>query len=195
MFSTLGQIFSSQPLTRRPESTDAHLFIRKQESEGRKNSNNNSTEQGEDNQQMPDADYATVSVKALRLFLLNYLKQDDELETSAAQTMRSNDNDIRKSSKNKMQDYGGGYAAHAAGRYAHAAKTAENWPSMYKGRTPEKSLSYDDISLINCALDDLKFLADKGIEFITVTKADSFLQSIAQSVVEARSKLQEGHDP
>lgn len=180
MFSTLGNIFSIKP--RQAESTDARLGIRRHEPE---------QEQGRKKQKTEDSDTffnaedeATVSIEALRIFLENFLKSQQEPEKTATPASQAPAAEIPGQAPHIS-----GEASQAASAYQTTAQSNKKY--MPPVATTEESaqgplLQAHEIRTIHVLLNDLADLSTKNIEYLRIERSDSFLNSLVAAVQKAR---------
>ncbi len=188
MFSTFGNIFVTRP--RHAETTDTRQGIRRhdpdQESRRKKG-------EGETSDALFDTDdSATVTVEALRIFLENFLKSLDvkkpeNARTNPAVAEPQTSPEIPTSPAQPVD----GEAAKAAGVYQHVAQKVDRTAappapeSMETAPSADMLLAASDIRAIHKLLEDLKLLAARGIDYLTIERSDSFLNSLIAAVAKA----------
>ncbi|MBI4031662.1 MAG: hypothetical protein HY370_08280 [Proteobacteria bacterium] len=182
MFSKLDAIFRALP--RQAESTDARLGIRRDEEreEGRKN---------KEHEEKPDEtdlwqDSTVVSVAALRAFLENLA---GEAVIPATQPAESGGEDAAVSS-GPATSAPLSPAAHAAQTYKSAARRAgsDAPPAAVQSEPPTAgvNLSLEEVRAMHALVDDLAFLAEKGVLKLNIPRGESFLKSIMDAVALAK---------
>jgi hypothetical protein len=175
MFSSFGNIFSSiKP--RQTEAADTRLNIRHHDPEqqgkhGKKNERETPLPETMDN--------ATVSVEALRLFLINFLR---ELEHEAGEhkTISAQTPDPAAPLRTEPDTA----AARAASAYrASVIKTHDTAPPEIHERPLHAS---PNISAVHKLITDLSRLSATGIEELTIERGQTFLDSLITAVKNAQ---------
>ncbi len=187
MFSQLGPLFKT--VLRQTEKSDARLEIKRDEKQdqGKKQE----FESSEEEASFLWDDSTGVSVEALKAFLIEFLKTkngDSDEETDLASEAAA----IQPQSP-KIQPVNN-IAAKAVKAYASiAAQTAP--PALIQTvEAPENEtdlsalLEADEIRTIHVLIHELDLLARRGIENLTIEKADTFLESLVQAVRLEKSK-------
>lgn len=179
MFSSFSNIFFNKP--RETESTDARLGIRQHEID--KDGGRKKEKEDTDQLHFNTEDSATVTVEALRVFLENFLKSLEQQDKNKPQTTA-----ISTPDKSPAVT---GESARAAGAYQNAARTSpatteiQQQPAEEIVVTPIESLPSEDIRKIHALLANLTILVEKKIEYITIERSDSFLNSLTEAVEKA----------
>lgn len=126
----------------------------------------------------------TVSVQALTLFLNKFLKElSDKPKQGFNATSLPDNEETPNSQENKPPT--SGPAAQAASAYQHSAQSQQQTSilgDINENNADLISLDGSEIRIIHGLLKDLKFLSDKGIEYIHIERASSFLQSLINAV-------------
>ncbi len=188
MFSQLGPLFKT--VLRQAESADTRLAIRRDEKQD--------PERKQDFDQPPEEessfweDSTSVSVEALRTFLIEFLKtrgNDDgpatkpQAQTPVTPTAPPPGTNVSPRAAQAMKAYG-----------AMAAQTHEPPPETPYDPAPDESsyeaesgdladlLAADELRTIHRLIHELDLLARRGITMLTIEKADTFLESLVAAV-------------
>lgn len=191
MFSQLGPLFKTT--FRHAESNDTRQAIphderdkgrRKREEEEQKDSN--ASDLWEDNM--------TVTVGALRTFLINFLKTLPGAEDSAiAQQNPAEKISIRPKERKRPTSTKNARAVRAY--QSMAEKAQESAPAPPPEKTSDRIeptadlLESKELRDIHTLIDDLDNLAQKGVHDLQILKADSFLESLKNAVLAEKSKI------
>lgn len=180
MFSGLVNILSTRP--RYAENADTRLEIKRHDPEQERRQKEK--QEQEEKIGFDTYDNAVVSVESLRVFLQNFLQS--VLDKSPASTMPSDT--AAPVSPNipdaPMPHPHAAEASHAASVYKTAAKTAR--PRMVTPEeAPQSIIDNDEIRMIYKLLNDTAVLRQRGVEFLTIERDDTFLQSLAAAVQKA----------
>ena len=174
MFSSFGNIFIQKP--RQTEAADTRLNIRhhdpeQQSKHGKKNERETA---------LPETmDSATVSVEALRLFLINFLREL-EYEAGEQKTINTQSPDPA----DHMRAESGTAAARAASAYRAAAIKTHDTPPPEIHEHPLYASS--KISAVHKLITDLSRLSATGIEELTIERGETFLDSLVTAVKNAQ---------
>jgi hypothetical protein len=191
MFSALGSLFITRP--REAESADARLEIRRHdpEHERRKPKKHDRNEA----QIFGDDDIATVSVAALSVFLSNFLDQAiAQHNTAEASGERIDVPNTAATPQTERPERPGprparseqaARAMNAYGTTAHATEKAAAQQPPHQTNS-ESALSAEDTRTIHVLLRDLQILSENKIEFLTIERSGSFLQSLVHAVEKAK---------
>lgn len=174
MFSNLGNIQLHKP--RQAETADTRLGIGRHE----KDAHQNKSGKDKDEDFFDQEDSTTVSIEALRVFLLNFLKSQQEAESkeSAPQINTAVASPAPSSE-----------AAQAAGAYAATAKANERTEISAEETATQEMLSTEDTRRMLALLETLKFLEQNGVEFLAIERGESFLSSLINAAEKAKSAL------
>ncbi|MGB4107484.1 MAG: hypothetical protein WBK55_06785 [Alphaproteobacteria bacterium] len=183
MFSNFGSIFNIRP--RHAENTDARLDIRRHDPDQERRRKKDSEVQN--NPGFETDDNATVTVEALRVFLLNFLESLQAPATGAATSAK-----ISPEAETHVPEtpaHTDGEAAKAADAYRHAAQKKHHAPVTPPPAqaAPAIELAADDVRAIHRLLADLGPLAERGIEYLTIERGKSFLASLTAAVEKAKN--------
>lgn len=174
MFSSFGNIFSIKP--RQAEAADTRLNIphHDHEQQGRHG------KKGEREAPLPETmDNATVSVEALRLFLMNFLRELEH-ETGEHKNISAQSPDSATVTHAAPDTA----AARAASAYrASAIKTHDTAPPEIHERPLYDS---PNISAVHKLITDLARLSATGIEELTIERGQTFLDSLIAAVQNAQ---------
>lgn len=187
MFSQLGPLFKTT--LRQAESADARLEIRRDEKQehGRKND----YEDSQDDTSALWEDSATVSVEALRTFLIEFLK------TRGLETSTVNDASAENTMPQLTPEYrppANSTAARAVKAYAASSTSTPSYvpqpPAEEKAETVDLAslLRGDELRTIHVLIAELDQLARRGVTLLTIEKADSFLESLVAAVTAEKAR-------
>lgn len=190
MFTALRNIFTRPP--RQAESSDTRQEIRRQDpdQQRRKPKNNDRNEA----KIFGDYDEATVSVKALRLFLKNLLKSAGaNPQVGSSQKKETPVPPARPSpSPEQRAPEAESPAARAAGVY-EAASRKEHSGGFSIDDTPAAPpaesvpLKSEEMRTIHALLADLQILSEKKVEYLRIERSETFLDSLVQAVEKAKA--------
>lgn len=190
MFSQLGPLFKTT--LRQAESTDARLEIRREdkENDGKKKDEDQSAE----DTSLLWEDSTSVSVEALRTFLIEFLKSRGDNVPEANVSATQNTSIMANLTPESRPP-----ASPAAAR-ALKAYTSNPGHNIYippASVEPEPSgesmdlvdlLKADELRTMHALISELDLLARKGVQTLIIEKADSFLESLVQAVRLEKSK-------
>ena len=180
MFSTLGNIFSIKP--RQAESTDTRLGIRRHEPEQEQGRKKQKADEG--TEFFNTEDEATVSIEALKIFLENFLKSQQEPEKTARPVSQA------ATAETPVQtSHASGEASQAANAYQATAQTNKKSapPTASTEESPQgPTLQAHEIRTIHTLLNDLSELSARNIEYLRIERSDSFLNSLVAAVEKTR---------
>ncbi len=185
MFSSLGPLFKT--IFRQAEAADTRLGIRRDEKrDGRKRPDFDLTD--DDHSLWEDS--TDVSIPALRLFLQNFVTgQDGSTQTSPSAPASTPQAEIKTSTPaSPPPAIMPGATAKAISAYqtmgqrsAGYASPAPTFPTV-QVTSDVDMLSASDIRIIYQLLDDLEKLSARGYETLSIGRANSFLESLANAV-------------
>jgi len=179
---------------RQTESTDTRQAIQRHDPDQGKNRGKKDKEQEEDLFDMDDQ--ATVSISALRTFLGNFL-YNSEAQKRTQNTDNTEDsgheNHRKETSEPKEQEIRKPVSEQAA-RAANAYQTMANRTdrraaprqSVDASEAEKLGLSAADTRALHQLLDDLRELSNRGMEYISIERGDSFLESLLSAVEKAK---------
>lgn len=181
MFSQLGPLFKTT--LRQAESADTRLEIRRDEKQGQ--GRKNDYEDSQDDTSALWEDSATVSVEALRTFLMEFLKTRG-LETPSV-TGEMAENTLPPLTP-EYRPPANSTAARAVKAYAASSSSTPSYvpqpPAEEKTETVDLAslLRADELRTIHVLIAELDQLARRGVTLLTIEKADSFLESLVTAV-------------
>lgn len=183
MFSQLGPLFKTT-LLREAERTDARLEIRRHEQDEQSRKEHDSQDEQEGSFLWDDS--TEVSVEALKSFLLEFLSSKTQTQTGGkgAAPRTQHASDVERTPANPIAERAikayGVSAAHAA-------------PPTIEVTEPEDSTQQDpedvgseDIRNMHGLIADLDVLSRRGVQTLTIEKADSFLEALILAVRAAK---------
>ncbi len=187
MFSSLGPLFKT--IFRQAEAADTRLGIRREEKrEGRKRPD---LEPSDDNNTLWE-DSTDVSIPALRLFLQNFVTgQDGSAQTVTSAPLPGSHAEVKTAPAPASLP-----GAPVPGTTAKAISAYQTMGQRSPGYTPPAppaapaaqvisdvdTLSASEVRVIYQLLDDLEKLSAQGYETLSIGRANSFLESLANAV-------------
>lgn len=191
MFSQLGPLFKTT--LRQAEQADTRLQIRREEKENQ--GKKQDFEETADDTSALWEDSTEVSVGALRTFLVEFLKSRGDSAPEIAETGDENTS-IMNSLTPETRPPASNVAARAV--KAYSSMQAQNYgPPPVPAPPPEAPreevdlvslLAADELRTIHVLIAELDILARKGVQTLTIEKADSFLQALVEAVRLEKSK-------
>jgi hypothetical protein len=183
MFSQLGPLFKTT--FRQAESSDARQKIPHEERD------NPSKKQNEDHKKDTSSnlweDNTSVSIEALRAFLINFLTTMPEAQNATIKARHTKEEELsqrppesKRPTSTKNARAVRAYQSMAAQSYAAAPP-----PTPKKSGTVEPTadlLESKELRDIYKLIDDLDILAQKGIVMLNIQKASSFVESLKNAV-------------
>lgn len=186
MFSQLGPLFKTH--LRQAEKSDTRLEIRREEKQdqGKKNESEEQDDAGSGLWE----DSTAVSVEALKAFLVEFLKTrgDDVPEASGT------------GQPIEYQDITPEYRPPASNRAAMAVKAyssmaAQVAPPPPPPEPPEAEaidlvslLAADEVRTMHVLISELEALSRRGVQTLTIEKADTFLEALVLAVRAEKQK-------
>lgn len=195
MFSQLGPLFKTQ--FRHTESNDTRQNIPHEEYDAAQGRDQNEAEKKE----APKwEDEASVSIIALRAFLIDFLKtlpgaENLEFETKQidkAQSARPKESRRPTNTNNaKAVRAYQTMAKHAVPDEVEEKEASEDTGSIARKKTPDvpdniESKEYRDIYML---IQDLDVLSDKGVQELFIYKSETFVESLKAAVTLEKSRL------
>jgi hypothetical protein len=191
VFSQLGPLFKTT--LRQAEQADTRLQIRREDKEdqGKKQE---FEETAEDTSALWE-DSTEVSVGALRTFLTEFLKSRGDTTAEADPTQPENSSIMSGLTPESRPP-----ATNAAARAvkAYGSMQAQNYgPPPTPVPTPEPEaqevdlvslLAADELRTIHVLIAELDILARKGVQTLTIEKADTFLEALVAAVRAEKAK-------
>lgn len=184
MFSELGPLFKTT--FRQAESNDTRQKIPHEERDHPNKNKNNDTKQESDDDLWQDS--TTVSLEALRNFLINFMAtlpgaQETDIPLTKEETPKTQQ---RPKEKNRPTSTHNAKAVRAYQSMA-AHNERQNTAKRETEPTYRKPPSADQIENrelrdIYQLIDNLDYLANKGVQDITILKSGNFLESLQASI-------------
>lgn len=182
MFSRLDSLFSTQ--IRQAEALDTRQAIRRHEEQGERRRERGDHEDNDSD--LWQDDRATVSVRALTAFLEQLIAAAGAApadNASAGMGLPPVHTPEKPESKPVSE-----HAARAAQAYQKTLSAARDAiPAAPAASMPVINLQPEEVRIIHGLIADLRILADRNIEVLTLAKSDSFLQSLVLAVQAAKS--------
>jgi len=198
MFTNLQNILNVLP--RHAEHTDARQDIRRQDPDN-PSGGRDEAEADTDDFVMQD-DHAVVSVAALKVFLENFLRtQQDQAQAEivagpAEVTQAVSDLEERPAEQGDsslqeddiVPDVPREQTVRAVRAYQHTAEATQGprFDTADSGNS-EALLGGEDVRVIHQLLTDIQALQGQRVEYLKIEKADTFLQSLVAAVAAASS--------
>ncbi len=187
MFSQLGALFKTT--LRQAEQADARLQIRREEKEnpGKKQ---DFEEEPVDTSALWE-DSTQVSVEALRTFLVEFLKGRGESPPEEITTPVDENTSIMSGLTPEYRPPVTNRAARAVKAYSSMQVQNYGLPPAPPPPVPEETtedvdlvslLKADELRTIHVLIAELDLLARRGIQTLTIEKADTFLESLVLAV-------------
>lgn len=191
MFSRLGPLFKTT--FRQAESNDTRLAIPHDEREKgrRKEDEETNKETGQD----PWEDSASVTVDALRAFLINFLKTvpGAEDEASLAGLKENETLSTRPPEQKRPTNTQNAKAVRAYQSMAEKTKKttipSSKKPASEKIEPTADLLQSQELRDIYQLIDDLEELEQKGLQILKIEKAETFIDGMKNAVRLEKSKL------
>lgn len=184
MFSQLGPLFKTT--LRQAESSDSRMAIRRDERQDQEKGQEYEDKLEDENSLWEDT--TTVSVEALKAFLVEFLKSKGEEQLASADNAKSPAAEIYQP---KPLEPANPMAARAIKAYASHTLPEEPQPLPQ----PEQNagnlvdlLRSDELRTIHQLITELEVLSRKGTTFLTIEKADSFLEALVRAVEIEKSR-------
>ncbi len=183
MFSQLGPLFKTS--LRQAESADARLEIRRDEKQDQGKKQDFGNEQDDTSALWEDS--TTVSVEALRAFLTEFLKGRGDDVPNASMPVPDDTDPMALTPEYRAP--ANSTAARAV--KAYAATAGSSHPAVPEAQQQETAqenvdlvnlLKADELRTIHVLIAELDALARKGTQFLTIEKADTFLESLVAAV-------------
>ena len=190
MFSQLGPLFRTT--FRQAESNDTRQAIPHDERDkGRKK-----REEEEKEEKSVDIwdDNTTVTVEALRAFLINFLKTIPGGEDVATATDTPHSLPARPPENKRPTSTANARAVRAYQSMAEKTQDSHAPPPKKSATTNDRTeptadlLESQELRDIHSLIDDLDMLAQKGVQQLRILRADSFLESLKNAVLIEKSK-------
>lgn len=185
MFSQLGPLFKTH--LRQAEKSDARLEIRRDEKQehGKKQEFEEPDTGGGDLWE----DSTAVSVEALKAFLIQFLKSrgDDVPEASAvpeASEILTQTPEYRPPVNNRAAQAVRAYSSMAAQHGAMPPPPPPSPPETEKAQSVDlvSLLAADEVRTMHVLITELDALSRRGVQTLTIEKADTFLEALVLAV-------------
>lgn len=194
MFSQLGPLFKT--VLRQAESADTRLAIRRDEKhdQGRKQDFDSPS----DDTSALWEDSTSVSVAALRTFLVEFLKTRGEALTEEETALSAAAIEQHRTKDAVPPPALSARAARAAKAYGAAAShpTVTDMPETDEAETAEEPdinladlLAADELRTIHRLIHELDILERRGVNMLLIEKAETFLQALVAAVQTEKDKL------
>lgn len=183
MFSQLGPLFKT--VFRNTEHADARLEIRRDEKrDGRRKAE--FEDSAEDNSLWEDS--TDVSVEGLKIFLNNFVRGIDGNETSSPQENASAPENVPATPVHL--EPANTTTARAIGAYQSMAQKSGTAPPPVipaeKTSADVDLLHAQDVRVIYKLIEDLEIISSRGVQTLTIQRANTFLESLANAVALAK---------
>ena len=188
MFSQLGPLFKTT--FRQAESNDTRQAIPHEERDQQRR-----RRQEEEKEEKTDIweDNTSVTVEALRAFLINFLKTIPGIEDNPILNQENTDDALptRPPESRRPTNTKNAKAVRAYQSMAEKSTTARPPPKPTSDKIEPTAdlLESKELRDIYTLIDDLDVLARKGIQVLHIEKADSFIESLKQAVHSVKSKI------
>ena len=183
MFSQLGPLFKTH--LRQAEKSDARLEIRRDErqDQGRKQESEDRSEESSGLWE----DSTEVSVGALKAFLVEFLKsRGDEVpeapEPAADEAAAPITPEYRPPANTRTAQAMKAYGAMAAQAPSPPPSEPQEAEDSAKDVDLVSLLRADEVRTIHVLIGELDMLSRKGVQTLTIDKADTFLEALVQAV-------------
>lgn len=189
MFSQLGPLFKTT--FRQAESNDTRQSIPHEERDEQRR-RHEETEK-EDKKDMWEDD-TSVTIPALRTFLMNFLKTMPGMEDMLSQPAEVEKKPLsgRPPEPTRPTNTRNAKAVRAYQSMAEKATPSAPLETAQPDKRPEPTadlLQSKELRDIYALIDDLELLDRRGIKLLHIRKADSFIESLKQAVVLEKSKI------
>lgn len=191
MFSQLGSIFKTH--LRQAEKSDTRLEIRRDEKQdqGKKQE----FETADEDTSALWEDSTTVSVEALKSFLVEFLKSRGD-EVPEAQAPVAGDADYSSLTPEYRPPVN---TRTARAVKAYSSMAAQTSPSVLPPEPPETNaseqvdlvslLAADEVRTMHLLISELDALTRRGVTTLTIEKADTFLEALVLAVRAEKQKI------
>lgn len=189
MFSQLGPLFKTT--FRQAEANDTRQNIPHDEID--KGRRKREEEEAKENEQPKWEDQTTVSVTSLRAFLINFLGTMPEAKDMALPTQPTTKNAEYQRPHETTRPTNTKNAKAVRAYQSMAAQSKEHTKSQPPPKTPRAVANKDAIQSkelrdIYQLIDDLDAIAARGIDELTILKADTFVEALKNAVQHVKSR-------
>lgn len=181
MFSNLANIAPNRP--RHAEDADARLDIRRHDPEQEQGSKKG--KDGEEKSTFDTYDNAVISIASLRVFLENFLQSLSAPVKNADINLSAQGFNGDEQNEEPAPRHIDAQASRAASIYQTGAKTAPRTPVQIAAPDEEPLLENEDVRKIHGLLRDTAVLLSRGVDFLTIERDETFLDSLAAAVKKA----------
>lgn len=192
MFSQLGPLFKTT--LRQAEQADTRLQIRREDKENQGKKDDPEEEPVDTSALWEDS--TQVSVEALRTFLIEFLKtRGDDVPEAVPQS--DENTSIMSGLEPEYRPPVTNRAARAVRAYSSMQTQNYGPPPLPPAAPPQESeevdlvslLKADEVRTIHVLIAELDQLARKGVQTLTIEKADTFLESLVLAVRAEKQKV------
>ncbi len=179
MFSQLGPLFKTT--FRQAESNDTRQKIPHQERDDhRKKDDEKEKPVNTDNIW---EDNTSVSIDALRVFLIGFLKDLPDVDNTKFQNTETTVQNPRPKEKTRPQNTHNAKAVRAyQAQAAHSPAPKEQSTKVEKENSNHKNIENKELREIYQLIDDLKTLSERGVQMLTIEKNGTFVKSLRSSI-------------
>lgn len=192
MFSQLGPLFKST--LRQAEQADTRLQIRREDKENHGKKDDFEEETADTSALWEDS--TQVSVEALRTFLIEFLKTKGEttpetvsVPNENASIMSGLEPEYRPPVTNRAARAVKAYSSMQSQNYDPPPTLLAAPPAAVEEVDLVSLLKSDELRTIHVLIAELDMLAGKGIQTLTIEKADTFLESLVLAVRLEKQKI------
>lgn len=189
MFSQLGPLFKTT--FRKAETNDTRLAIPHDERE--KGRRKKEEEDKQASKQGPWEDEATVTVTALRAFLVNFLKTIPDAEDGTSPESRETEESlsVRPPEKSRPTNTQNAKAVRAYQSMAEKTHTPAPPPQKDNEKVEPTAdlLQSQELRDIHQLISDLEELENRGLQVLKIEKAATFIDGMKNAVQLAKSKF------
>jgi hypothetical protein len=188
MFSILGGIFKAPP-PRQTENADTRQNIQRHDPDAQRRKRSKSKDEDMTESHLTGA---TVSVAALQEFLINFLnaqKKQKPQKNHSSQVLNNINTEYTAPKTDQSV-----YTAKAASAYQTTANSTQKSTILIQTTDdgpagPSFEINVDETRAIVGLIDDLELLVKADIEFISIERADTFVQSLQNAVASIKAGL------
>lgn len=182
---------ATQNIKREAEQSDTRLGINRHDPDEERR---RERERKEKKDGFTQDDFTGVSIASLQAFLVAFIediheepeKGEDAYEIFEEEKEHELEDNVNQPQTPQAAQAHAAYS-NAASAYSHNAHSndVKNAEAVAKNL----GLSSDEVRTIYSVIEDLKVLQDKGLEYLSIERGDSFLQSIVSAVTQAKLTL------
>ncbi len=181
MLSQLGPLFKTTFRQAEPNDTRQHIPHEEKEDPQRKKDNQPKAQSNNDFWE----DNTSVSVDALRVFLIDFIKTIPEAKDMEFVTNKEQIQNKRPHEKSRPKNT---HNAKAVRAYQTMAEHAAPPPPLDEGETHNNNdptadkIQSQELRDIYTLIQDLEFLSKRGVQNLNIEKAQSFVESLKNAV-------------